>query len=364
MLSRAVYSVGQAAPHGNSIMEMIARDKDNAGFGCTAHLQVVHIALAANHRYLPGLLATLSSMLLASRSRERLAFHVLAEGLTDEDEHVVSSMATRCGAALPVEFLHPDMGPIRRTFKDYKGSHAAFLRLYLCDLMPTEDWVIYADVDTLWFRDPCELWDERDDSVSVLWCLDCPSIATGVREYSLQFNPRFDTNRYACSGVVLMNLRRMRETGFISKCENFVKKWGTPFFVDQDILNTICLNDAKLLDRRWDCMMPEHGAAHAVVIHCNGIGGHFDIPMRSWRPQYYVWYRFYADVVLNEPERPVASILRRCIFWALGSFYPRHEPIRLLCRWFQPRWTEQIKQTLFCAWLWCHAKWWRGWRAI
>ena len=325
--------------------------------------EIVHIALAADHRYLPGLQATLASMVLSSRGKDRLRFHVLADGLTAEDERSVSDLAVRCGATQPVEFLHPDMAPVRRTFQPYKGSHAAFLRLFLCEFLSEEDWVLYADVDTLWFRDACDLWNLRDPSVSLLWSLDCPAIAEGVREYSLRFNPRFDVARYACSGVVLMNLRRMRETGFVAKCEAFAAKWGTPFFVDQDILNTVCFDDAKLLDRRWDCMMPDRAAADAVVIHCNGLGGKFDVPMRSWRPSYYVWYRFYADIVLGAPDRPAASRLRRLLFWSLGFVYPPHRTIAFLCRRLHPQRRDQIERTLFFAWLWRHAKWWRKWNA-
>ena len=323
--------------------------------------EAVHIALAADHRYLPGLQATLASMVLSSRGKDRLRFHVLADGLTAEDERSVSDLAARCGAAQSVEFHHPDMERIRRAFSAYKGSHATFLRLFLSELLPGLDWVVYADVDTLWIRDVCDLWEERDNRVSVLWSPDCPSVANWVRTYSLGFNPRFDVDRYACCGVVLMNLRRMRETGLVAKSEAFAAKWGTPFFVDQDILNTVCFDDAKLLDRRWDCMMPDRAAADAVVIHCNGLGGKFDVPMRSWRPSYYVWYRFYADVVLGEPDRPAASRLRRLLFWMLGAFYPRRGVIRFFCRPFPLSRTDQIERTLFFAWLWRHAKWWRKW---
>ena len=322
---------------------------------------IVYIALAADHRYLPGLQATLASMILCSRGKDRLCFHVLADGLTEDDKISVSELAVHCGATRSVEFLSPDMRRIRNSFSSYKGSYAAFLRLFLSDFLPDLDWIIYADVDTLWFRDPCDLWEERDDGVCVLWSPDCPSIAEGVRQYSMRFNPQFDVDRYACSGVVLMNLRRMRESGFVAKCEAFVAKWGTPFFVDQDILNTVCSDDAKLLDRRWDCMMPDRGAADGVVIHCNGIGGKFDVPMKGWRPSYYVWYRFYADVILRTPSRAAASRLRRLLFWILGFIYPPHRIISFLFRGLHPQRRDQIERTLFFAWLWRHAKWWRKW---
>lgn len=323
---------------------------------------LVHVALVANHRYLPGLLATASSMALAASDRALLRFHVLSDGLTDDDKTRLSALLAKCGASQAVDYVEPPMSRIQAAFKPYKGSHAAFVRLFLCEIFPEEDWIIYADADTLWFRDPCRLWEERDSGFSVLWSPDVPSIAAGVREYSLAFNSGFDADRYACSGVMLMNLRKMRETGFVAKCEAFAAKWGTPFFVDQDILNTVCLGDSKLLDRRWDCMMPDRKAVDGVVIHCNGIGGRFELPMRSWRPSYYVWYRYYADVVLGEPACVAASFARRLLFWLLGFFYPPHAAIAFLCRGLHPQYGDQVERILFFAWLWRHAKWWGKWK--
>ena len=39
---------------------------------------------------------------------------------------------------------------IKSLFEPYNGSHAPFLRLFLCEYLDV-DWVVYADVDTLWF---------------------------------------------------------------------------------------------------------------------------------------------------------------------------------------------------------------------
>lgn len=40
----------------------------------------IHIALAANHRYLPGLLVTMVSMINAAKNKKKLQFHILSEG--------------------------------------------------------------------------------------------------------------------------------------------------------------------------------------------------------------------------------------------------------------------------------------------
>ena len=314
---------------------------------------LIHIALATDHRYVPGLLVTMTSMIRSTEQKSRLRFHILADALDDSDKMRIANFATDFGAQLP-EFVEPDMTLIRERFTPYKNSHAAFLRLFLCELISL-DWILYSDVDTLWMRDISELWSLRDDSVSLLWCRDIPSIAHGVKEYST-WNPEFNESQYACSGVALMNLKRMRETDFINKCADFVERWGTPFFVDQDILNYVCRNDAKLLPQYWDCMMPDPEAVNGIVYHFNGIGSMFNSSFTGWRPLFYPWFRFYYDFILGEPERQVCGITKRALFMFLGFLYPSSWIVTM----FMPRTKQKrdsITRQLFFAWLWRKAKW-------
>jgi len=313
----------------------------------------IHIALATDRRYVPGLLVTMTSMIYSTAQQKRLRFHILADALDDNDKRRIVDFAVKFGAQ-PPEFIEPDMTPIREKFTSYKDSHAAFLRLFLCAFF-SFDWILYSDVDTLWMRDISELWSLRDDSVSLLWCRDIPSIAHDVKEYSI-WNPEFDESRYACSGVVLMNLKRMRETGFVGKCIRFVEQWGTPFFVDQDILNYICRDDAKILPQYWDCMMPDPDAVNGLVYHFNGIGSLFNSSFSGWKPLYYPWFRFYYDFILNSPERQVCSKVKRILFMLIGFLYP----LRWIVTMFIPRTKQKrdgIIRQLFFAWLWPRAKW-------
>lgn len=314
---------------------------------------LIHIALAANHRYLPGLLVTMVSMIRSTSQKERLRFHILSEGLTGEDKDRVSAFAAEYGALRP-DFYEPDMAPIRNQFAAYKNSHAAFLRLFLCEVFPYE-WMLYSDVDTLWMRDVAELWAMRDESVSLLWCHDIPSICKGVHQYS-KWNPEFDEEKYACSGVVLMNLSRLHRSNFVRKAARFVEEWGTPFFVDQDILNYICRDDAKLLPQHWDCMMPVKDAANGLVYHFNGIGAMFNSSFSGWRPLFYVWFRFYYDFILKQPDKKVCGVFKRTIFWMLGCTYPSLRLINFFIR-NKPVLAEGVYRQWFFAWLWRHAKW-------
>ncbi len=241
------------------------------------------------------------------------------------------------------------MSPIAKLFKPFKDSYTAFLRIFLCDFLPDLDWIVYSDVDTLWFRDICELWRERDDSVSALWCKDCPSAAMFVHEYSKAWNPDFDESRYCCSGVMLMNLKRMRQKRLPEECSAFARKWGSTFFPDQDILNHVLRDDEKHLDQRWDCMMPDPRALEGVVVHCNGVGQFFNGPYDSWRVLYNIWFEYYFEVIKGE-KFPL-PLSKRLVFAAMGLFYPPRWMIRLFTWPFHLCRTDQIWRTFFFSWL-------------
>lgn len=324
---------------------------------------VVHIVLAANHRYLNGLLATMSSMILFASDRSRLQFHVFADGLNVEDCDRVRQLAVRCGCINECQFLYPDMTKIVHSFTAYNSSHTTFLRLFLPELL-TWDWVIYSDVDTLWFRDVCQLWNERDDAYSVMWSRDVLGMAEEIRKYSLKFNPGFDVEHYACAGVILMNLSRMRSTGFVRKCMAFVEKWGTPYFVDQDILNTICRDDSKIIDQRWNCMRPDRLALDGVVIHFNGLGPSFNEPFSGWHLQYTMWYRFFYDIVLQNPRKTVCGSWKQTLFALLGIFYPNPRVMSFLLAPFGRLRIDQVSRQIFFAWLLRHNDFRKRWMCL
>ena len=247
----------------------------------------VHIALVANDRYRPGLSCTRHGMAKACRDPERLVFH---------------------------EFGDADMEPFlsRIPLEDYNGSKLPYLRLFLPELLPDCDWVIYSDVDTLWFKDSCELWDERDESVSVCWVKDFPTGGMDFERWTaklgLEVRP---SGAYACSGVTLINLKRWREKGFTQRAIDFLRRYGCPPYADQDVMNVLFADDAKMLPADWDVMIPPY-FWRPCVLHVTGLGrhllgsDHYDGNIA----QYVFWFDYYRQHVLNLPRMKLRFPLR------------------------------------------------------
>ena len=308
-------------------------------------VNTVHIALASDRRYLPGLKATLVSMIIAAKEKAALRFHIF----TDSNQEELQLLAKRFGYTEDIDFRDSNLEILKNRFNKYNDSHVACLRLLLPELMNDIDWIIWSDVDTIWLRDPAELWSQRDDDYSILWSRDLPSIAHDIKQYSV-WNPLMDERKYGCSGVVLMNLNKLRKTSFVDQCFEFVKKWGSPPFPDQDILNYLCYDNAKFVDDRWDLLNPNRNYQDGVVLHFNGCGKYFnDKEYDGWRPLYEIWFRYYRQVIEGRTNESIWPIWKRWMFNLIGFAY-------------LPRWVfawlpicgqriDGLHRTQFFAWL-------------
>ena len=317
--------------------------------------ELVHIAMASNRRYLPGLRATIISLIRAASEPQCLVFHVFSDGLTMEDKESLVCLVRQFGYEGRFDFREPDIGEILSRFKAYNDSLMPVLRLYFPEIFSELDWILWTDVDVLWFRDPISFWAERDDSVSLVWSRDIPSTrkaAVKHAKFPIVGDKDGDWKDYACSGVMLMNLRRLRNTGFLTKCVDFVNKWGSPFFPDQDILNFICGKDAKLVDGRWDLLYPVPSVEDGVVIHFNGIGPKFnDSSYTGMSPLYEIWFRFVHQIVDGQGNRQICPLWKRAFFTAISILYPVRRVISFFTDPIHPWCSDFIQRTLLFSWL-------------
>lgn len=262
----------------------------------------IHIALVANDRYRPGLECTKVSMLRACATPDRLVFHEYG----DKD-------------------MEPFLAQMESDLRDFygTGSKLTYLRLFLPALLPDCDWVLYADVDTLWFRDPCELWELRDESKSVCWVrdLEVAQIETGwwAKEKGI---PNVRKDKYACAGIALINLKRWRETDFIGRMRAFLKAHGCPLHHDQDIMNFLLEDDSRMIGEEWNTMIPPR-KWRPCVLHITGIGrrlngaDHYDGSI----PQYIYWFNYWRQYLLRLPKMNLPWRLRvRCALLVLLSW--------------------------------------------
>jgi len=247
----------------------------------------VHVVLASDANYLPGLEVTRASILRSCPDPGRIAWHVF-------DDTALEGMTGVQG------------------LRKWNGSLMPYLRLWLPQMLPKVDWVIYSDVDAVWNRDVCELWDGvvgekgktepevgQAESPAIYWVRDFRSMRQVVGRWIGQVADdegwAFDWDRYACSGVCVLNLKKMRERKFTERVLELFAQYGVPDYPDQDVLNLMFNRDSVMLPPVWDAMgdcsnLPPDG--EKCVYHITGIGRHFhDAVPPAYPPQYQLWWR-------------------------------------------------------------------------
>jgi len=320
--------------------------------------KIVHVAMAANHVYMPGLRATLVSLINASADKNAIQIHVLSDGLQLADIDELKNIASAHGLGSPIDFKYPDIGLIARHFKPYKDSYTTFLRLFFTEFFPELDWIIWSDADILWFRDPRELWNGRDDSVSLQWGLEPPAGRLRAKQYFKYIHPGFDESRYCCAGLLLMNLKRMRANDVCAKSVQFVNKWGTPPLCDQDILNEVCYGDAKILDGRWGCYNPDSNIRSGIVLHCSGISQFFGTMEYDGKwPMWALWFMYYRQVIEGKPEAEVCSRIVRIAFAICGLIYFPQWLLHILTTPLSVKRADDIRCALYYSWLMQRKPW-------
>ena len=236
----------------------------------------IHVVFASDANYLPGLEVAKGTMIAACSDPARLEFHIF-------DEEALSGCAVQ-------------------NMPKWNGSHMPYLRLWLPSLLPDLDYVVYSDVDTIWNRDVCELWDATvggDNADCALhWVRDMLSIRKESGEWiervATDEGFEFDWMRYGCSGVCVMNLKKMREMNFTQRVLDLYAKYGVPKFPDQDVLNVVFNQDCALLPSVWGVMgdwrqLPKPN--EKCVYHLTGAGRHFnDREPPVYPPQYQLWW--------------------------------------------------------------------------
>ena len=260
----------------------------------------IHIVLASDANYLPGLEVTHASIVRSCRTPERIVWHVFRED--DLAKLDVSAFAAwNC------------------------GSKMTYLRLFLPDLLPDVDRALYTDVDTVWNRDVCGLWDDvvSRDSPAIWWVKDFRSIATH--------------GNYGCAGVCVMNLAKLRDFRLPQKAIDYVRAHGTPPFVDQDILNILLKDDCAILPSVWNAMGDSSNLPKAdepCVYHLTGVGRHFhDRTPPIYPPQYLLWWREWTKEPVDIPVR-YRALAALWSLHALASLLPLRLRERIVRQWF------------------------------
>lgn len=209
----------------------------------------VPLAFASDDKGCLMLGIALYSLLLSQRPDTRYAIYILDDGISAENREMLRSLVQM----RPCDIRFLPVGELLRAHEMRASSpwpRVAYSRMHLPELLAGEDRVLYLDVDILVMQDLQELYHAElgDNLAGVVY----EQVTDDQRRRNGRLGLPPDA-LYFNSGVMLMNLARMRAEGLQEKLLAALSEHeGALSFPDQDALN-ICLQHRVLaLHPRWN----------------------------------------------------------------------------------------------------------------
>lgn len=181
-----------------------------------------------------------------------VCFHILHdETLNQQNRKRLTQVAANGGQRVLFHFL--DKSSFSE-LTDQMGLYTigALFRIMLPEMLPELKKIIYLDADILANRDIKELWDADITNYCLAAVPDADVVSGLVRPIAVKRN-EVQANRYFNSGVLYMNLQRIREKGNMREAiVAYLQKSQESNLPDQDALNAVYGESTLLLDGVWN----------------------------------------------------------------------------------------------------------------
>ncbi len=224
----------------------------------------IHVAYSTNDTYAEYLGVSVTSLLWHNRSA-RVHVYVLNETLSAENKAYLSKVVTYFPNAdltfLPVSV--PDEFGVLLDYLTYL-SKDTFSRIFLPELLPHLDKILYLDVDVVVNGSLLPLYqtDISDKALGAVVDLNENTMLFLLKKYNLK--------QYVCAGELLMNLKYMRENRVSKRLYDFLyDNLNNPTirWADQDAINIVLEHEIKRLPGIWFADARQRRGFDTVVLH-------------------------------------------------------------------------------------------------
>lgn len=233
----------------------------------------IPVFFAVDNGYCPFLAVAIQSLIDNSSADNRYLIKILNTDISNENKRRIAKYER---SNVDIEFV--DLNYYIQKIKDklYTRdyySKTTYFRLFLPNLYPQYDKVLYLDSDIVILDDIAKLYNIEPGT----------DLVAAAPDDIIQFNEVFqvyaekvvgvaDYRRYFNAGVLLMNLHEMRRFRFQEKFIYSLDRITFAVAQDQDYLNRLCKGRVKLIERTWNRMPiedPKIRTEDVKLVHYN-----------------------------------------------------------------------------------------------
>lgn len=233
----------------------------------------IPIFFAVDNGYCPFLAVAIQSLIDNASAENTYLIKILNTDISEENKRKIGKYERE---NVDIEFV--DLNYYIQKVKDklYTRdyySKTTYFRLFLPNLYPQYDKVLYLDSDIVILDDIAKLYNtDMGDNLVAAAPDDVIQAMPVFQDYVEKVVGVADSRRYFNAGILLMNLHELRRFKFQEKFVYLLDKIKFAVAQDQDYLNRLCKGRVKLLDRTWDRMPipdPKIKTEDVKLVHYN-----------------------------------------------------------------------------------------------
>lgn len=301
-------------------------------------VMIVPVVFAVNNSYVKQLATVIASILKCGNESIIYKIYVLHTDITVENrQRLTMYMNAFPNGSIEfidmcnfVEKVNLESFMSRREGYTYISSETYF-RFYIPEIFRNYDKVIYLDADIIVLNDLTLLYetDIEDYYCAAVRDYFVTRYAKNIKKHTGQYPHltferylneilKINDNKYFNAGVLLLNLKKMREDDIQAKLWKFTVENSPLEFQDQDVLNSVFHSKVKFVNWLWNCLKSPIYPDTPYIVHFVG-------PEKPWcyDPSFsynysYIdeWWKFYEltpyfDVKDLEIKKQIRSQRRR-----------------------------------------------------
>lgn len=293
----------------------------------------INVCLACDDNYAKYAGVVIASVMANAAQGDNLVFYVLDGGVSSENKDLINELKSLKDCPIHFIAVSEDIFEDAKKIKTHSYiTVASYYRLKLPTLLPDVDKIIYFDCDVV-----------VNSSLRELFNTDIPDYPVAgvhdIKERMVRENPT-----YVNAGMLLFNLKYMREYNIEQKLEDWTKEHiSTIKTGDQEILNETLKGQIKVVDDEWN-VQSSNFINRSSYTH-NPKVVHFVAKAKPWHfgsfSYHKKWYFKYLQLTpwkLNEKE--YIHWTRDNQIWSLIK-YVKYRPLFL----FRPRFYKALYYT-------------------
>jgi lipopolysaccharide biosynthesis glycosyltransferase len=216
---------------------------------------IIHIAMASDNKYSRYLVTAVASIILSSN--DIFYIYIIDDGISTDYKDYIHRLSLKYKNFI-YKFICLDKverDEISR-FACRGWAPSVYYRAKLPNILRNIDKILYLDTDIICLTSIRELYETNLEEKGIGACIDTIDYMKSEFHHLKQIGFNTDIN-YINSGVLLMNLEKMRNMNFESLFVSTCHKFSTcNMFADQDIFNVIFQYDKLLLPQKWNFQAP------------------------------------------------------------------------------------------------------------